>query len=69
MTRQDARVTAERCPFFQHTDFSDIWQDAQRTRTAFARACVERLLRQIRRAQIGRTLASRRTNPGTPDAR
>jgi hypothetical protein len=47
MTSQDARVTAERRPLFQHTDFSDTWKDAQCARTAFVRVHVEALIRRI----------------------
>ena len=52
MTRQDARVTAECRALFQHTDFSDIWNDAQDARTAFLRAHLEALIRQVRRVLI-----------------
>ncbi|MBV8576759.1 MAG: hypothetical protein JOZ58_17205 [Acetobacteraceae bacterium] len=73
MIRQDARVTAERRTLFQHTDFSDIWKDAQDARTAFLRARVEALICQIRRALInqvdmGIASPSAHRNAGTPDA-
>ena len=73
MTRQDARVTAERRTLFQHTDFSEIWNDAQGARTAFFRAHLEALIRQIARALInqadtGIASPSAHRNAGTPDA-
>jgi hypothetical protein len=42
---------------FEYPSFSDVWKDAQRSRTAFARAYVEALVRQIRRARIRQALA------------
>jgi hypothetical protein len=48
MTRHYACVTAERRTLFQHTNFSDVWNDAERARTAFVRARVEALMRRFR---------------------
>jgi uncharacterized glyoxalase superfamily metalloenzyme YdcJ len=60
---------------FEYPSFSDVWKDAQRSRTAFARAYLEALVRQ-RRARIRQALAQSDLgiapragrNAGSPDA-
>jgi hypothetical protein len=47
---QDSRRASEQSPPFEDTPFSDVWADAQRSRTDFVRASVQALVRQIRRA-------------------
>jgi len=66
---------AERRELFDDTRFSDVWNDAERSRTAFVRAHIEQLLRQIRRAVINRITVQANTaiapgadqNAGTPN--
>jgi hypothetical protein len=54
---QDAgRADEHRAPF-EHPCFSDVWKDAQRSRTAIARAYVKAIVRQVRRARIRQALA------------
>jgi hypothetical protein len=44
---------------FEDTHFSDIWNDAERSRAAFVRTQIEALMRQIRRAVLNRDLLDR----------
>jgi hypothetical protein len=50
---------------FEDAHFSDIWNDAQNSRTAVVRAHVQSLIRRIRRAMINRALAQADIAPGT----
>jgi hypothetical protein len=55
---QDIGCADENRAFFEYPSFSDVWKDAQRSRTAFARAYVEALVREVRRARIRQALAN-----------
>jgi hypothetical protein len=68
---QGAGSAAEGRPLLEDIHFSDVWNDAQLSRTAFARSHVEALVRQIHRALVQRDAgiavpcADRKA--GTPD--
>ena len=54
---QNAGCADEDRTVFEYPSFSDAWKDAQRSRTTFARAYFETLVRRVRRAQIRQALA------------
>jgi hypothetical protein len=54
-------VPAEQRAPFDDTHFSEVWNDAERSRTAFVRTHVGQLLHQIRRAVINRISAQANT--------
>jgi len=69
---QGAGSAAEGLPLLEDIHFSDVWNDAQLSRTAFARSHIEALVRQIQRAllqtddaKIAAPCADRKV--GTPD--
>ena len=69
---QGAGYAAEGLPLLEDKHFSDVWNDAQLSRTAFARSHIEALVRQIQRAllktddaEIAVPCADRKV--GTPD--
>ena len=54
---QDAGCAEEHRVLVGQQCFSDVWKEAQRSRTAFARAYVKAIVRQVRRTRIRRALA------------
>jgi len=69
---QGTGSAAEGLPLLEAIHFSDVWNDAQLSRTAFARSHIEALVRQIQRAllqtddaKIAAPCADRKV--GTPD--
>jgi len=59
---QNAGCADEDRAFFEYASFSDVWKDAQRSRTAFARAYFVALVGRVRRVQIRHALAQ--ADPG-----